>query len=193
LILDGKEADYKQFREQLKARLAHQPNDETAAYVVSRVFAMQPVDAADASLVVNWAKRATRKKAVVDEYFVHNLGVAQYRAGQVEGAIKSLQMVSEGYGGGRATDLFLLAAIHDRLGHKDQAVGYRNQAEQLMKAVGPDPQGSECEARIPCPDWIELNVISREVEELLGTALNESATGAAVKAAFPSNALQTDK
>jgi serine/threonine protein kinase len=193
LILDRNDADYKQFRDQLKARLAHQPNDDMAAYVVSRVYVMQPVDAADAPLVVKWAKKAARTKAVVAEYFIHNLGVAQYRAGQVEGAIKNLQMVSEGYGGGRATDLFLLAVIHDRLGHKDETAGYRDQAEQLMKAVGPDPKGSECEARIPCPDWIELNVISREVNKPLATALNESASGAPTKAASPSNALQTDK
>jgi tetratricopeptide (TPR) repeat protein len=193
LILDHNDADYKQFREQLKARLGHQSNDDMAAYVVSRVYAMQPVDAADAPLVVKWAKKAAQTKAVVAEYFIHNLGVAQYRAGQVEGAIKNLQMVSEGYGGGRATDLFLLAVIQDRLGHKDEAFGYRNQAEQLMKAVGPDPKGSECEARIPCPDWIELNVISREVNKPQGTVLNESASGAPTKAASPSNALQTDK
>ncbi len=183
LILDGKEADYKQFREQLKARLAQQPNDDTAAYVVSRVFAMQSVDTAEAPLVVKWAKQASRQKPVVPEYIIHNLGVAQFRAGQVERAIKSLQTVSEGYGGGRATDLFLLAVIHDRLGHKDEAVGYRNQAEQLMKAVGPDPKkGSDCEAQIPCPDWVELNVISREVEKLLATARNERASSAPLDA-----------
>ena len=161
-----------------KTRLTQQPNDDTAAYVVSRVFAMESVDAADASLVVKWAKQATHTKPV-PEWIIHNLGVAQFRAGQVEGAIKNLQMVSAGYGGGRASDLFLLAVIHDRLGHKDESRRCLNDATQLMKAVGADPMGSDCEARIPCPDWIELNVISREAKKLLGTALYESGSDAA--------------
>jgi tetratricopeptide (TPR) repeat protein len=192
LVLNDKDSDYRQFREQLKTRLAQQPNDDTAAYVVSRVFAMGAVDTADAPLMVKWAKQAMHTKPV-PEWVIHNLGVAQYRAGQVEGAIKNLQTVSAGYGGGRASDLYSLAVIHDRLGHKAEARRCLNDARQLMKAVGPDPKGSECEARIPCPDWVELSVISREAEKLLGTALNESASGAPGNDASSSNVLNANK
>jgi hypothetical protein len=153
---------------------------------------MESVDAADAPLIVKWAKQATRTKPV-PEYIIHNLGVAQYRAGQFEGAIKNLQAVSAGYGGGRGSDLFLLAVIHDRLGHKDDSRRCFGEATQMMKAVGPDPKIPESEAQIPCPDWIELNVISREAKKLLAAELYESASGAPANGATPSNTLDTYK
>ena len=61
LILDHNEEEYQQFRQELIARFTREPNDDSAAYVVSRVFAMGAVEPADASRVVKWAKQATRK------------------------------------------------------------------------------------------------------------------------------------
>ena len=96
LILDHRETEYLQFRQELKASLAHQPNDDAADYVVSRAFAMEPINAADAPLVVEWAKQAAHAKPV-PAWIIHNMGVAQYRAGQVEGAIENLRSLSRAW------------------------------------------------------------------------------------------------
>jgi hypothetical protein len=61
-----------------------------------------------------------------------------------------------------------------------------------MKVAGPEPKGPQCEARIPCLDWIELNVLAREAEKLVGTELYDRASSAPPKVAPSSNARQTD-
>jgi hypothetical protein len=176
----------------LKARLAQRPKDDDAAYVVSRVFAMGPVDAADAPQVVEWAKQATHNKPV-PEWRIHNQGLAQYRARQDEAAIENLKMVSKGIGPGRTSNWLVLAIIHDRLGHKAEARRCITEATEFMRAAGPVPKGSACEAQIPCLDWIELNVLSREADKLLGTATFARESSAPPKDASSSNTDKRDK
>jgi hypothetical protein len=192
LILDHNDQAYRQLRQQLKERLAQQPKDEDAASVVSRVFAMGPVDAADSSQVVEWAKQATRTKPV-PEWKTHNLGLAQYRAGHDEAAIKNLQIVSSGLSQGCTSDWLVLAMIHDRLGHKSEARRCIEQATEFMTGAGPDPNAPDCEARIPCLDWIELNVLSREAEKLLETASSDLADRANSKDASSSKEIKAER
>jgi serine/threonine protein kinase/tetratricopeptide (TPR) repeat protein len=192
LILDHNDEAYQQLREQLKSRLAQQPKDDDAAYVVSRVFAIGPVDPADAPQVVDWAKQGTQAKPV-PEWRIHSLGLAQFRAGHDEAAIKNLKIVTNVLNQGCTSDWLVLAMIHDRLGHKSEARRCVKEATEFMKGAGPDPKVLECEARIPCLDWIELNVLSREAWKLLETTSSDLANPANSKDASSLKAIKAEK
>jgi tetratricopeptide (TPR) repeat protein len=163
LILDGDLEGYKKFCQELKVRLDRQPKDPWAAYVTSRVFAIGPTDAVDAPHVVEWAQQASHDNPTA--FCIHNLGLAQYRAGQNEAAIENLQKATAlGWGDGAALDWFVQAMIHDRLGHKEEANRCVEKAKELIKMA--QPSGGD-NVGIPCPDWIELNVLMREAEKVL--------------------------
>jgi eukaryotic-like serine/threonine-protein kinase len=163
LILDGDLTGYKKFCQELKARFKDQPSDAYTAFVVSRAFAVGPIDTVDVPRVIDWSERAIRGDH--STWVVHNLGLAQFRAGQYRAAIENLQKAAATGWGGQAADWLLQAMIHDRLGHTDEARRCIEKAKELTKEIA--PVSGEDEARIACTDWIELNVLMREAEKLL--------------------------
>ena len=165
LILDGDVAGYKRFCQELKARLERQPNDPEAAFHVSRAFAIGPADAVDAPRVEEWAKQALQRGN--QGWNLHNLGLAQYRTGQNEPAIENLQKAAVSGWEGPALDWLVQAMVHDRLGHSKEVRRCVDKANELIKMA--QPGNGEVEARLNCPDWIELNVLRREAEKLLNS------------------------
>jgi tetratricopeptide (TPR) repeat protein len=164
LILDGDLEGYKKFCQELKVRLKDQPNDPWVAFNVSRILALAPNDAVEAARVTEWAQQAFNAHPDLG-WVAHVLGLAQYRAGQNEAAIENLQKATAlGWGDGAALDWFVQAMIHDRLGHKEEANRCVEKAKELIKMA--QPSGGDNVA-IPCPDWIELNVLMREAEKVL--------------------------
>jgi tetratricopeptide (TPR) repeat protein len=182
LILDGDLTGYKKFCQELKARLEDQPNDPWVAFNVSRIMALAPNDAVEATRVMEWAQQAFN--AHPDKGWVaHVLGLAQYRAGQNEAAIASLQKATALDWDGPVLDWLVQAMIHDRLGHAEEANRCIENAKNVIKVVKnmikvvPSTPADD-NLRFPCPDWIELNVLMREAEKLLqSTPQNHETSG----------------
>jgi tetratricopeptide (TPR) repeat protein len=105
------------------------PNDSKTMNSIAWTLATAPVP--DAARAVDFGKRAV-KVAPQDGSIRNTLGVAQYRAGDWQGAIESLskslelQKANEGY------DWFFLAMAHWQLGHKDEARKWYSQAVEWM-------------------------------------------------------------
>ena len=93
---------------------------------------------------------------------INILGVAQYRAGHYEAALKSLQrserLNASPAGGSHPADLAFLTMAHYKLGHKDQA---RTELDQLRQAV----------QRPQWPFMTEARALLHETEELLQVPL----------------------
>jgi uncharacterized protein HemY len=88
--------------------------------------------------------------------FYNTLGVAQYRAGDWQGAVDALGRSMELAGGGSAFDWFFLAMAHWQLGQQDLAREWFEKAVLWMDERQPDNE--------------ELGRFRAEAEELLGLA-----------------------
>ncbi len=84
----------------------------------------------------------------------NTLGIAQYRAGQWQAAIDSLNRSMQLYAGGDSFDWFFLAMAHWELGHKGEARSWYREAVQWMDKNKPDDD--------------ELTRFRTEAAELLG-------------------------
>ena len=116
-------------------------------------------------------------------FLAHVLGLAQYRAGQNEAAIKNLQKATGLGWPGEVLDWLVQATIHDRLGRSVETQQCVAKTRELMKIA--QPSAADGETWFPCPDWIEFNVLSREAEKLLRPAPGQGSV-----AAPPKNAVE---
>lgn len=91
-----------------------------------------------------------------DALFLNTLGVAQYRSGQLQDAIKTLNDAQSMESAGESSDLFYLAMCHQQVGHDEIARAYYEQACQWMERNRPDD--------------IELNQLRNEAAMVLNTA-----------------------
>ena len=126
---------------------------------------MGPTDAVEGSRLVQWAAQAA--KEIKAPYVLHNLGLAYFRAGQFDATIESIQKSNSAGWGGTAWESLnslVLAMVHYRLAHTEDARRYFKQAQDMIELAKPS---ATTDAQIGCPDWIEANVLLREAESLL--------------------------
>jgi hypothetical protein len=95
----------------------------------------------DSQGAVNYAKRAV-DVAPMERNFWNTLGVAYYRAGQLEEAKNALYRSMEMRNEGDSFDWFFLAAIHFKLGHKDRAQQWYVRAAASLREIGESAAGS---------------------------------------------------
>jgi serine/threonine protein kinase/tetratricopeptide (TPR) repeat protein len=144
---------------------------EDAARFYTAALSLQPGNAATqndlARLLVYWprpgvehfeeavdlAKKAVKTAPTAGRYW-DTLGIAHYRSGQWSEALTTFQEAMKRRNGGDSLEWFYLAMIHGRLGEKEQARKWYDQALQWMEQHDPDNG--------------ELNHIRAESAELLG-------------------------
>jgi serine/threonine protein kinase/Flp pilus assembly protein TadD len=138
------------------------------AYLVARICSLAPGAAPDPARVVQIAERAVRTEPVA--HHLHALGLAHYRAGQFDEAIKQLQRSAEGKWNGRVASWLVLAMAHQRLGHADEARRWFDLAVRWIAKNGLEaPGGSVDPLRSLHPhDALACLVLRREAETLLG-------------------------
>jgi hypothetical protein len=90
-----------------------------------------------------------------DWRFLRTLGVAQHLTGDDRAVIKTLSRLLELHQGGEAIDYFLLAAAHQKLGHKEEARRWYDKGVARTAANKP-------------PYAAELAVLRADAEALLG-------------------------
>ncbi|HET6880445.1 MAG TPA: tetratricopeptide repeat protein [Pirellulales bacterium] len=143
-----------------------------AAYELARACALTDEPVFETHRIVRWAQQAA---ALGPEYpwHFHVLGLAYYRDGQFDLAIETLQKSLESFwqfnGTGTLNEL-VLAMAHQRLGHTAIAQRFFERAERRIRQIdaGAKP------AKMPAPDWLEVQLLLPEATSLLKTPVTET-------------------
>jgi tetratricopeptide (TPR) repeat protein len=138
------------------------------AYLVARIGALAPDAAPDPTRLVEIAERAVRAQPV--PHHLHTLGLAHYRAGQFDEAIRQLHRSVEGNWSANAANWLVLAMAHQRLGRADEARQWFDKAVRWIENAGPEaPRDSVGALRsLHRHDSLACMVLRREAETLLG-------------------------
>ncbi len=134
-------------------------------YVLARICAIARSSPVDPARAVDWANRAVAGSH--NPWDLHLLGLAQYRAGQMEQALQSFTEAN--IKRWRYADLnwFALALVHHRLGHPDEARECLDKGMQWLAREG--PSGPDQPTNLLPQDWLEAQLLRREAEELIAS------------------------
>jgi tetratricopeptide (TPR) repeat protein len=166
LLLAGDQEGYRRVCGEVVHRFDKATDPLTPA-LVARIASLAP-GAADPARVVQWAEKGVVARPS-EAWFLHNLAMAHYRAGQFDQAVRRLEQSLKLGWGAHVLNALLLAMAHQRLGHADEARRWMDTAVQWIDQAG---MGLTREARfaLPVPNWadrMELQLLRREAEELL--------------------------
>jgi serine/threonine protein kinase/WD40 repeat protein/tetratricopeptide (TPR) repeat protein len=161
-LIRGDSEGYNRFCQGMIQRAA-QTKAPYEAYILARSCAMArkcPVDPAQA---VQWASQAVASEP--RSWSFHVLGLAQFRAGQVEQALQSFTKANVKAWRYSELNWFGLALVHHRLGHPDEARRWFDKGVQWLEREGPLGPGQP--AKLLPQDWLEAQILRREAEEVL--------------------------
>jgi serine/threonine protein kinase/Flp pilus assembly protein TadD len=138
------------------------------AYLVARIGALAPDAVPDPSKLVQIAERAVRAEPM--PHYVHTLGLAHYRDGQFDTAIKQLHKSIEGNWSANAANWLVLAMAHQRLGHADEARQWFDKAVRWIDNTDREAPRHSVDAlqSLHRHDSLACMVLRREAETLLG-------------------------
>jgi WD40 repeat protein/tetratricopeptide (TPR) repeat protein len=163
-LIRGDREGYTRFCQGMIQRLA-QTEAPFEAYLLARTGTMARNSPVDPARAVQWANQAVA--AYQAPLCWHVLGLAQYRAGQFDQALESFTKANVKAWTEWELNWFGLALVHNRLGHPEEARRCLDQGIQWLEREGsPSP---ERPAKIHPMDWLEAQVLRREVEEVLKT------------------------
>jgi tetratricopeptide (TPR) repeat protein len=162
LLIRGDSEGYNRF---CQGMIQHttKTEDPFEASVLARSCAMArkcPIDPAQA---VHWANQAVARANYA--WYIHVLGLAQYRAGQFDQALQSFTRANVEYWSARYLNWFGLALVHHRLGHPDEARRCLDKGIQWLERER--PRSPEQPVNVHAMDWLEAEVLRREAENLL--------------------------
>jgi thiol-disulfide isomerase/thioredoxin len=161
LLLRGDNEGYNRFcRHMIQGAQTEDPCD---AYFLARSCATARKCLVDPAQVVQWANQAVASDPVAWNY--HVLGLAQYRAGQLDQALESFTKANATFWRYSELNWFGLALVHHSLGHTGEARRCLDKGIQWLERVGPPRPGQP--ARLLPTDWLEAHLLRREAEELL--------------------------
>jgi tetratricopeptide (TPR) repeat protein len=140
--------------------------DPEILYFVARTCALAPSAVPDPGQPVNLAEKAVAARPKLS-WYLHTLGIAYYRAGQFEEAVRSFTESMEADPAWcHVLDWLPLAMAHYRLGHAEEARQWLDKAMELIdqtprNAEGPPAVGSSL------TDQLECQLLLREAQALL--------------------------
>jgi eukaryotic-like serine/threonine-protein kinase len=165
LLLSGETAAYRELCTTLVSR-CDSMHTRFVSFITARSAGLGPMNGVDPERLVELAREFVEE---LDRPWTwHVLGLSQYRAGQIDLAMKSLERSVSGEWGtaGKAQNRLVMAMACHQRGEVEEARGWLQRAQQAIADVRPanpdDPAG------VPVPDWIELECLSREATSLLG-------------------------
>jgi tetratricopeptide (TPR) repeat protein len=132
-------------------------------YLLARICAMARKGPVAPPQAVSWANQAVA--AAPSPWYIHALGLAQYRAGQLDQALHSLTKANVKAWNFADLNWFGLALVNHHLGHSDEAQRCFDKGIQWLERVG--PSGPERTAMLQPQDWLEAQLLRREAEEIL--------------------------
>jgi tetratricopeptide (TPR) repeat protein len=162
LLLQGDAKGYRRFCGQLVKRAGPKP-DPATAYLLARTCALGEGAGVDAAAVVRWAEQAVAGgKASTDR--LHARGLAHYRAGQYDQAIKRINEAAQ-YSYRPYLDWFVLAMAHHRKGEAAEARQWLAKGVAYLDKLAPPT--ADRPVSLPAIYWLEAQVLRREAEALL--------------------------
>jgi serine/threonine-protein kinase len=164
LLIRGDSEGYNSFCQGMIQRAAD-TKDPWESYVLARSCAMARKSPVDPTRAVQWAKQAVSGNS--SAWFVHVLGLAQYRAGQFDQALQSFEESKVKRWNYSGLNWFGLALVHRRLGHPEEARRCLDEGIQWLEREG--PPSAERPTKLQPQDWIEAQLLRREAEEMLKT------------------------
>jgi WD40 repeat protein len=163
LLLKGDQDSYRRFSAELRQRPSLERKTGYLAYQVARVLILDPNAGV---LCVNWAERGLAMGR--QGYSLHALGMAYYRAGQLEEAKQTFQasMQEDPRWTAQVLNWFGLALVHHRLGNTDEAQRWREKALHWLNSEAQRNPGqmNTCLPLHP-HDWLESQLLKRELNE----------------------------
>jgi tetratricopeptide (TPR) repeat protein len=133
------------------------------AFVLARTCGMAGKTPVDPARAVQWANQALA--GAQHPWYLHALGLAQYRAGQFDQALQSFTKADSKEWTYRELNWFGLALVHHRLGHPDLARQCLDKGMEWLVREGPPRPGQP--TNINACDWLAAQVLRREAEETL--------------------------
>ena len=174
----GDTKTYETFSRELSTR-SGQPQNEYAAYIMARVCLLEPKSAIPPEQILGWIQNNSTTEAAA--YRLHVLGLAYYRAGQYETAIRYLDKSngSSWKDQARSMNWLVLAMAYHQLHNAEQTDECVKTAHKMIALAAPKQPGGPVD--LFAPDWIEYQVLSRELDEMLQTPPKDSKTRTADK------------
>ena len=174
LVMSGDMNGYEKYCQTLAAR-GGDTTDGQEGFQLARACGATPDSGIEPARLIHWASLGGDSHP----WFPHALGLAQYRAGDYEAAIKSLEKsnrVAWGANNGglaKSQNWLVLAMAHERLSQHEEAQQCLNKARHLISQGGPKKPGAA--ASIDAPDWVEIQVLSREAEAIVKSPADDQA------------------
>jgi tetratricopeptide (TPR) repeat protein/tRNA A-37 threonylcarbamoyl transferase component Bud32 len=138
--------------------------DPRLAYEAARACVITPEMTADPQRVVRWARLAAASAPLA--WHSHVVGVAYYRAGDCDEALRWLGNWLEGsWDMARPLNQFILAMIHRRLGHAELAAALFKESIRLYEEM----ESRRVDGAVPsvfAADWMTIQIYRREAESL---------------------------
>jgi serine/threonine protein kinase/tetratricopeptide (TPR) repeat protein len=170
LLLAGNSEEYKRLCARLLESDANSKSLDKPgrkSYLLARICLFAPAAVADVGGPLAMAEQVVAAQPRVP-WYLHTLGLAEYRAGRFDVAVKHLEesMRSDPAWAAQSINWLTLAMAHYRLGHAEEACQWLVKAEQAG-----DKDRSE-KSRPPnlgmhVHDWIAYLILRREAENLL--------------------------
>jgi WD40 repeat protein/serine/threonine protein kinase/tetratricopeptide (TPR) repeat protein len=163
-LITGDERAYRRMTARM-ARDFGQTRDAFTAYVAARIAALAPESGVDSALAVRWANQAVADSPKA--WYLHCLGLAYYRAGQTEAAIRQFEasLKAQVNWSGKMLNWLGLALAHHALGHNKEARRWLAMATDWLDHSTKGKEGPA--SIIPPPDWLEYQILRRETETQL--------------------------
>jgi Flp pilus assembly protein TadD len=163
LVLIGDKARYRGLIQTL-AEQVDKTKEPRLAYELARACVITPEMTADPERVIRWARLAVESAALA--WHNHVLGVAYYRAGNYQEALRWLGESLEGsWTEGRPLNQFMLAMVHRRMGHEEQAAAFHKESIRLYEEM----ESSRIDGAGPAvivADWLTIQIYRREVDDI---------------------------
>jgi tetratricopeptide (TPR) repeat protein len=170
--LSGDEMEFHRICQQLGENSRTQ--NAYGLYNLARIGSIAPLSGFDPEQLVSWAKSGVAKSRPA--WQLHALGLAYYRAGQLEDAIKTLEESNAGNWRplSRVQNGFVLAMAHHRAGNQKESRKWLERSNQTLELERQTSDERLIARKVPVPDWIAIEVLRREAEALV--EMNETET-----------------
>jgi tetratricopeptide (TPR) repeat protein len=135
------------------------------AFVLARTASLTAAPVIDRALATRWAEQAVASDP--NAWYLHALGLAHFRAGQFDQAIRRLDESNAGNWSeqGKNQNRLVLAMAHHRLGHEAQARTLLNEVERWWKDI--EAAKTDGAVDFPATDWLPLQVLRREAKAVI--------------------------
>jgi tetratricopeptide (TPR) repeat protein len=163
--ITGDGAGYDRFIQEIAAKEG-KSKEPIVAYVLARAASLSPEPVVAPAQVIRWAEQAVASDTHAP-WYLHVLGIAQFRAGHFDEAIKQLEAsIAGGWGEeGKAQNQLVLAMAHHRLGNTTKARALLEEVIRWWNTV--ELAEADGAASLPATDWLARQVLRREAEALV--------------------------